>query len=503
MSEYRETGSRGIDESEKIDLTNLMLDVWQGIKKFWWLVIALAVIFAIQSYFSVSSSYQPNYVASATMAVRSAGSSYSYVNTQSAKQMAEVFPYILTSGVLEDVVAEDLGLDSVPGTISASADEGTNFLTLSVSAGDPQMAYNILQSVIENYPVVAEFVIGETSLDILDETGIPSDTGRTVVIRGSFRTGALKGAAIGLVIMAIYIVTRRTVKSRKELKKSVNLEDLGSIPYIPEKKRRKSQNLSAVNLMNERVPQGYLEAIRKLRVKVMKEMEKNGYRTLLVTSSVPGEGKTTLAVNLAIAMAKQGKNVILVDCDPRNPSIAENMMHQEEHPGFGAVLRGTSDLAQALTEVEVTGGRLEILYGGKPNNEDSSLLGTKKMKSLLEDLEERADIVILDTPPSGLLADAPALAKYVDAALYVVKYDGAKKRQIREGVQSLDISGVRILGYVFNADKASTKRGYGYGYGYSYGYRGYGYGSYGGYGHYGHYTNLGKREDTSGRVIKD
>lgn len=497
MSEYRETGSR-IDESDKIDLTELMVDVCQGVKKLWWLVIGLAAIFAVQSYFSVSTSYQPEYVASATMAVRSSGTSLSYINAQSAQQMAEVFPYILTSGVLQDVVAEDMGMDSVPGSISASAEDGTNLFTLSVSANDPQLAYNILQSVIENYPKVAEFVIGETTLDILDETGIPSDTGREVVIRGSYRRGAAKGAAIGLVIMGLYIVTRRTVKSRKKLKRNINLEDFGSVPFVHEKKRKKSTFYSSVSLMNDRVPQFYLEAIRKLRVKVMKEMEQKSYKTLLVTSSVPGEGKTTLAVNLAIAIAKQGKKVILVDCDPRNPSVAETMNDQDEHPGLGAVLRNKEMLPQALTRVEVSGGELMVLYGGEPQDKDSKLLGTKSMRALIECLKKSADIVILDTAPSGLLADAPVLAKFADAALYVVKYDYAKLRQIREGIQSLDMSGVDILGYVFNADRSGKSRGYGYGYGYSYGYK-----RYGSYGHYGQYSNTGRHEDKSGRVMKD
>jgi len=494
MSEYRERVDKRTDGPEKIDLIAIMRDVYQGIRKFWWLVIGLAVIFAIQSYFSVSSTYQPSYVASATMSVRTAGKSAGYINTQSAKQMAEVFPHILTSGVLQDVIAEEMGTDGVPGSIWAEADAGTNLFTVSVSANDPQLAYNILQSVINNYPKVAQFVIGETKLDILDETGIPTDTARDTVIRGSYRRGALKGAAIGCVIMALYIVTRRTVKSRKELKKNVNLEDLGAVPFVQEKKRKKKNTGNSLSLMNERVPQGYLEAVRRLRIKVTKAMEQNDYRSLLVTSSVPGEGKTTLTANLAIAIARQGQKVILVDCDPRNPSLASAMNDTEEHPGFGAVLRGEVEIEQALSKVEMPNGSLEILYGGEPNDKASRLLGTKAMGRLIRCLEKRADVVILDTAPSELLADAPALAKYVDAALYIVKYDCAKLRQIREGVRALGMSGIDIIGYTFNADKTARSTGYGYGY------------RYGGYSHYGNYSRyLGARdqEDTSGRVIKD
>lgn len=504
MREYRENETRMVDESDKIDITSFLMDMVHGVKKLWWLVIGLAIIYGAASYLKVTTTYSPSYVASATMAVNFSGSNSSYVNMESAQQMAEVFPYILTSGVLNEVIAEDLGLDSVPGSISATAEEGINLFTLSVTASDPVMAYDILQSVIENYPEVARFVLGETSFTIMDETGIPEDTGRTYVYRGSIKSGMIKGATIGLLIMAFYVLTRRTVKSRKELKKKINLEDYGSLPYIKEKKRRKGKTVAQVNLLNERVPQIYLESIRKLRIKIMKEMEENRYKTLMVTSSVPGEGKTTVAVNLAIAIAKQGKKVILVDADPRNPSVAVNM-NKVKHAkiSLGDVLRKKASLDDALTEMNVENGKLKVLFGGEPRPQDARLLGTKSMQTLLNELGQKADIVILDTAPSELLADAPALAKYVEAALYVVKSDYAKVRQIRAGIQALAMSGINILGFAFNADQTSQQRGYGYTY------QKYGYGRYsryGGYGRYGGYMKShgkGQGSDGDGRIYKD
>lgn len=373
---------------------------------------------------------------------------------------------------------------------------GTNLFTVSVSASDPQIAYDILQSAIENYPKVAEFVIGKIKIDILDESGIPKDTGRELAMRSAVKRGAFKGALLGLLLMGIYILTRRTVKSRKELKRALNLEDLGGVPYIYEKKRRKDKFLSSVSLMNERVPQRYLEAIRKLCIRMMNEMEQRDYKSILITSSIPGEGETTLSVNLAIAAAKAGKKVVLVDCDPRNPSVASAMNEKGTFPGLGAVLEGEVDPEDALTTVNVPGGELLVLYGGVASSKDSRLLGTKAMRSLIKRLGENADMVILDTAPSDFLADAPLLAKFVDAACYVVRYDYAKLRQIRRGVQALSMSGVDIIGYLFNADESDQNRGYGYGYR--------SYGGYGGYGHYGHYRLLGRRKtDDSGRVMKD
>lgn len=117
MSEYREMRGREIEEADKIDIMDLVQDIYQGIRKFWWLVIGLAVIFATQSYFSAKASYYPNYVASATMSVRVAGET-GFVDAQSVKQMETVFPYILTSGVLQEVIAEDMGLSHMPGTVT-------------------------------------------------------------------------------------------------------------------------------------------------------------------------------------------------------------------------------------------------------------------------------------------------------------------------------------------------------------------------------------------------
>ena len=490
MNEYKE------NMPQKIDLEHIMYDVLQGIRRFWWLIIVLAVGFGGKEYFTISKNYRPQYTASSTMAVSCVGSQLEYVNAETAEQMANIFPYILKSGVLQDEIAEDMGMSSMPGSLSMSAEEGTNLFTISATAYEAQVSYDLLQSALRCYPEVAKFVIGEVELQILDETGVPTDSGREEVIRGSAINGALTGAVLGIIIMSFYVMTRKTVRSRKELRNIVNMEDYGSVPYIPQKKRRKKGVNKSVNLKNDRVPQIYLESIRKLRIKVLREMERNGYKSILVTSSIPGEGKTTLAINLAIAIAKQGKNVVLLDCDPRNPSIADTLGQSKEMPGLGPVLKEQVDLQDALIEEKVGGGHLHILCGGKPDTSVAKLLGTDRMKKILEELEKNADIIILDTAPSELLADATALAKYVDAALYVVKYDYAKKTRIRNGVLALNESGIDILGSILNVDKSRRSSGYGYGYKkYGYGYRyGYGYGY--GYGKH-------KGDELSGRVIKE
>lgn len=142
----------------------------------------------------------------------------------------------------------------------------------------------------------------------------------------------------------------------------------------------------------------------------------------------------------------------------------------------------------------------------QPKLDLALLIGSGRMRALIEALKSKYDIIILDTAPSELLADAPLLGKYVDAALYVIRYDYTKLREIREGVESLALSGIDMLGYVFNGDNSSGGQGYGYGYRRYGNYGSYGshYGSYGKYGAYGHYGKMEKGStDKFGRVIKD
>lgn len=499
MSDRMEsTEKERIEETEKIDIISLADDFLYGLKKLWLLILVLTLAGAGISYFRTSYTYTPQYVASATMSVTAPGGQY--IGAQTASQMAEVFPYILTSGVLEDVVAREMGMDSVPGSISATAEEGTNLLTMSVTSDDPQMAYDILHTVIDCYPEVAEFVLGNTSLTILDETGVPSDTQKEVVVRGSYRRGAVMGAGAGLVILCLYILLKKTVKSKDKLKSQINLPDMGSLPYIRNKKRKKKPEQNKVSLINARTPASYQEAMRRLRIRVLKEVEENQTKTIMVTSSIPGEGKTTVAVNLAISLVRQGKKVVLVDCDLRNPSIADFLGITEQRPGIDSVLHKKAAVTDVLTEIDVNGeNKLTLLLGEEEEKTDISLLGSKRMEGLIAELKNMADVVILDTAPAQLLADAALMARFVDAALYVIRYDYTKMYKIREGIQALAMSKIKMLGYVFNCDRNSGDGKYGYGYGY-------GYRRYGSYGHYGRYRDTGKRdkkEDLSGRVIKD
>jgi len=199
--------------------------------------------------------------------------------------------------------------------------------------------------------------------------------------------------------------------------------------------------------------------------------EQNGAasRLLMVTSPEPGDGKTTTAVNLAIAMALSGRKVLLVDADMRRPQV-HKMLGIERGPGLADVLTGGRP-ADFVRETIVDG--LSCLTAGVPEVPPTELLDTERMRALIRESTERFDVVILDTPPVLAATDPIVVAPHCDAILVVASADKTDFRALSQVEKTLDAIGVPIGGVIFNryqAEKAGGADKYGYGYDYKYDY---------------------------------
>lgn len=462
------------DENEyTINLSVFALDIWKGIKKFGWLALVLAVISSGVACLRTYQSYSPYYMASATFTVSLSSSSAAdsiYEDNLQAAQMSKTFPYIVTSGVLKSVVAEDLGVTYISESITAENVENTNLFTIKVTSGNAQKAYDVLQSVIVNYPKVAETVVGRTQLTMLDETGVPKEPVNTLNYRNSAKRGLIPGASIGALIILLYALTRRTIHGIEDLVKLTNMKHLGSIPEVVFKKRGRKFN-KVISVINKKVSPWYKENLYKIRTRVEKIADANHIKSILITSAIQGEGKSTFAYNLSLSLAENGKKVIVVDADLHHPTLKSLTSVQEDSPGLDEVLNGEVELKEALKYYEDL--KLYVLAGQKCDSNASEVIGTPKMSEIILELEEEADYVIIDTAPSYILSDSYELAKFTDGVIFVVKPDYAKGKHIVESLEHItESSNTKIMGFVINGVKPGAE---GYGYGNGYGYGGYGY----------------------------
>lgn len=458
MNEYTNNQTA---ETEKIDLIRIIDNVWKGAKRYWYLLVAvvllLGVFFCVRSY----RSYSPVYSANATFTITSDTSSLyssSYVNTKTAGQIVKTFPYILNSGILQKKIAEDLGTETIPGNITTETLGSTNMITIIVSSSDAQDAYDILQSVIKNYPEVAEPVIGKVSMNLLDMTDVPESVSNPPNYKRDAMKGMLLGAALGAVFLLIYAFTRTTIHEEDDFKKMLNVDCICTIPQIVFKKRGKEFRKD-ISIYNKKISQTFLEAVRMLRARIEKEAKKNDLKVFLVTSAEAGEGKSTIAANIAMALAMRGSKVALVDCDLRNPSVRERLNMEAEGVGLCEYLLEEAEVSDVLKWNETY--QMYVVPGGQPIGNASELIDSPRMTTLLDSLKETVEYIILDTAPVGILTDTAVLAEAADAALFVVKQDYANRAAILEGIEQLAESRIYISGCILNGVQNAVG-GYGY-----------------------------------------
>ena len=482
------------EELVHLDIKDIMRRSFPVLRRFWFAFLALIVLGAMAAAFRARYYYTPMYKSEAVFSVSvSSSDSYGltdysyYYDNAAAKQVAETFPYLLSSDLMHELISQELGGAPINGNINASSVAETNFFVLTVTSKDSAEAYRIIRAVMNVYPRVSRQVIGETQLVVTREPVQASTPYNTF----SWKHSALKGGACGvllsLLILFVTAITHRTAANADDVKKMLNLSCLSHIPYVKTKQRSSGKNSG--NLITLLSPDSaFCESFRLLRLKLLRQLKDSEEKVFLFTSSIPAEGKTSLAVNTALALAHDGKKVLLIDADLRNPSVKPLLDLDAPSVGLGECLAQTPDEVRFLRYKETS---LYVFAGDKAYHNPTPLLRRGHLHELIASTRKLFDYIIIDTPPCTTTADAVTLCGVADKVVYVIRENYALRTQILDGVQSISSNGGNICGFVLNYCKGSS---HGSGYGYRYGK--YGYGKYGyGYKHYGYGYGYSKRKD--------
>ncbi|MCU1366362.1 MAG: lipopolysaccharide biosynthesis, partial [Ilumatobacteraceae bacterium] len=207
-----------------------------------------------------------------------------------------------------------------------------------------------------------------------------------------------------------------------------------------------------------------VEAYRTLRTNLQFMGVERMMQVFEVTSSLPGEGKTTTAANLAVVLSQAGSSVVLIDADLRKPRVHQ-MFAIEEKEGLTDALVG-SQFGLIVRKIDEN---LCVITAGAMQPNPSEMLGSNRMRSVIEELKLRFDYVIIDSAPVVAVNDSVALARHVDAVILVSQLGRTKSPQVAEAVRLLEQVSAPLIGFVVNRAKASeVAGGTGYGYGYEY-----------------------------------
>lgn len=487
---------RKIDQMDEsyIDLFRLLREFLHVLRRLYWVPVLLALLLSGLWTLRQWRAYTPKYASEVTFTIQVAEAvssdiaiTSSYYDKATAEQLSKTFPYLVQSDLMYSKLCRAMGVDHINGTITAKTVPNTNLFTMKVTSTDPEDAKAILEQAIAVYPQVADYVIGNTAMNLLTEPTEPTAPYNAFRPLGSACRGGVIGVFLGLALILLCAVTRRTVRESEDVRLKLNRPCLGEVPRVSLKRRERSEK-NVLSIENSRMPGAFLESMRSLRLKLLRELPEGGCKVILVTSTMPGEGKTTVSANLALSLARNGARVVLVDMDLRRPAVKKALGITAPSIGVATALE-QKEAALGSLLLEVPGTTLKLLAGD--TTKDARLTNSRKLRALVAELRGQADYVILDTPPCGLMTDSVNVARLADCALYVLGAGKAEVSSILDGLQFLGESGVEILGCVLNGVQA----GGGYGYGYRYGGYGYGYGYRSGYGYGGGYGSRHKRNE--------
>lgn len=451
----------------------------RDVLKQWVIIVTLAVSAALLTYIYVNLSYNPTYTVSSTYVVTQKGEGYAYGDLASAQQAAKKMEQILGSSILQKKVCEDLGLFSFPGEGKAEVIPETNLITIQMTAGSPEMAFKLLESTMENYTLVSDYMLGNVVMEVLENPNIPTGPNEYLNTKGPMKKAFVGTAAVLVLLFAVLSYLRDTVRTEKDVKNKLDISLLGAVHHENRFKTVKAfiyRPKGSILVTNSATSFRYVETLRKTVMKIKNKMDDKEAKVLLVSSVLENEGKSTLAANIALILAQESKRVALIDCDFRKPAQYKIFDCQNEKIGeFGEAVCGREITGPLVRREEHTG--LFQLMGTKVYPDSTEMLGSPRFYKMLDFFREKMDYVILDTSPVALVADAEDLAEVADASVLVVRQHWADTREVNDAADILNGGDDKLLGCILNDLRDSlgeTMGQYGGGYGYGYGYGGYG-----------------------------
>ncbi|WP_105103529.1 GumC family protein [Microbulbifer pacificus] len=275
-------------------------------------------------------------------------------------------------------------------------------------------------------------------------------------------------AMMGVMLAFLFEALNDGVRNPDDVESKLSQRMIGLLPWV---EHQKDERLSLRTFFQSGQHQ-FSEAVRTLRTSlVLSHLEKPA-KVISVTSSIPGEGKTTVSENLAFSLVQMEK-VLLIDADMRRPSVGKDFGLPIYQPGLSNLIAGSASFDECVHRDENSG--LDVIPAGAVPPNPQELLASPRFEQLLRELGEKYDRIILDTAPAQVVSDALVVSRVADSMLYVVKSDSTRQKVITDGIGRLLQVGAKIDGVVLNqVDTSSKSSGYGEYYGYYGGRYGYG-----------------------------
>ena len=436
----------GFDEVNPSGLFTLLL------KNLW--IVAAVCISALLCYTSLSRLvYTPDYTSTATFMVSAKDSTSAYNSLTTTQSMASVFVEVFQSNVLREKIQEKMPDGKFDGAIQTKTVPETNLLIVQITSDAPDTSFRALNLLVENYSSISDYLFSNAQLEVIKDPVIPTLPSNPLDIESKYGIILVIAALSAVCGIVVIYLTHDTVKTPKAAQRKLDARLLRTIHFEQKNKTLRSKlrrKNSAPLITNSLIRKDFIEDNMSFASKLEYHMRKREQKVIMVTSVGENEGKSTIAANLALALAEKNRRVALLDCDFRKPSIHkifETTVPKEQTISFYLT---QDDAESSSCVVEDKKHKITLGLSRNAGKNITKLLNNGRLSALLQQLRTRVDYVILDTPPMLVATDAETIAAMADTAVLVVRADYMPTYTVNEGLDRLKKSTPDVCGVVLN-----------------------------------------------------
>ena len=417
----------------------------------WILIAAVMFIFGSVFDFMKTVTYVPQYGTSLTATL--SGGEDTFKNIDKVQSYVNTLDYLMNSNNAKSYVKKKMPISKTTYKAEVTLKQA-NVVKIKVSADTKREAYFSIKLLNDWYRENTERYSFPYNITVLKESKFSTKPVNPNSHIKNFLIGAVGSGFVLSCLLGLYFFLRDTIKSEEEVENKLDTRLYAKLPFEV-KKREDVRNKKAILITSLKTSFFFRESMNKLRSKVEASSDKHGYKSFMITSAYENEGKSSVAANLALALAKNGRKVVLVDADFNKPAVFK-IFDLDGSKSLNKAIEGTSSWR---SQVVSDRNGLDLLPCSQDALKSELLTNSKKLDEIMKELREEYDFVIVDTCPAYLLNEPMAMNELVDATLFVVRQDYATSDVINETVKRLTYVKDNVLGIVFkNVVSEGNKR---------------------------------------------
>lgn len=423
------------------NLLTIVKCIIKDILQRWILIVAVMIVFGSVFDFMKTVTYVPQYGTSMTATL--SGGEDTFKNIDKVQSYVNTLDYLMNSNNAKSYVKKKMPISKTTYKAEVTLKQA-NVVKIKVTADTKREAYFSIKLLNDWYSENTERYSFPYNITVLKESKFSTKPVNPNSHIKNFLIGAVGSGFVLSCLFGLYFFLRDTIKSEEEVENKLDTRLYAKLP-VEVKKREDARNKKAILSTSLKTSFFFRKSINKLRSKVEASSDKHGYKSFMITSAYENEGKSSVAANLALALAKNGRKVVLVDADFNKPAVFK-IFDLDGSKSLNKAIEGTFNWR---SQVVSDRSGLDLLPCSQDSLKSEILTNSKKLDEIMKELREEYDFVIVDTSPAYLLNETMAMNELVDATLFVVRQDYATSDVINETVKRLTYVKDNVLGVVF------------------------------------------------------